>query len=139
MTFLYSVNFYVFHVNNICRKMCGVIQQIEELRSENIHCLLKQKVMACKTLSWYKYNEIFRFIWKRSKMSKLHSGLLQGLIQGNTKKQSNHCLENSAGNAEALSTHCFAKKLSNCNYNSPQHSGNYGKAIPLTTLPAVPT
>lgn len=35
-------------------------------------------------------------------MSKLHLGLLQGLIQSKTEKESNHCLENSAGNGYAL-------------------------------------
>lgn len=34
----------------------------EELRSENIHCLLKQKGTACKTLSQYKCNEMLRSI-----------------------------------------------------------------------------
>lgn len=54
-------------------------------------------------------------------MSKLHSSLLQGVMQSNTKNQSNHCLENLASNVQALSTCCFAEKLSNRNYIPPQH------------------
>lgn len=73
--------------------------------------------MACKTLLWCKSNEIFGFIWRRSKCQNSILACYRDWYSLNTKKQSNHCLENSAARLSAPAV--LWTIVSNHNYTPP--------------------
>lgn len=77
MSKAYNPNFHFFPGGNACKKKHGVIKQIETFRLEDIHFLSKEKVMTCKPVLRYNYNEMFRFICRGCNISKLISGILQ--------------------------------------------------------------